>query len=213
MDVEPLHEHLAELNRMRTIVARDLRKARCARARDRQRVAGSPSAWVERVALLVYMLSGWRLDAAAEWLTRKGRGKFYHRKPCEELAGIIEDWFLARDPLVIAAWADATAEHPKGWRARQAAERYVADWKLKEWVKVQNCSRGVAPSSAHLAQHRGTLLHQAQEDHQGAPATLSGETRSWAMRWRRKWGASHSKLRNREIVPAEKLREKAQQSD
>ena len=128
---------------------------------------------------------------------------------------------LARCAAAVLRWA--SADQRSAWRyprnlreqaARQAAHNFVAEHRLFAWLVDANQSRGIAPSTRDLLfeYHRlWPFAGTANVDH--TPAQLlagshSGQ-RTWALRWRDRWGVAHGRLQVRPAVDPEELRRKA----
>jgi len=86
------------------------------------------------------------------------------------------------------------------------------EFRLVAWVKQQNQSKGVAPSTQMLCEEASLSDVPTASDSAGvppAPAKSSSALVKWAQRFRQRWGLRLEKSHPHEAIPAAELQEKA----
>ena len=185
--------------------------------RARQRVASSGAAasraWqltgsLLRVVLIVHTLADGVVDPSVVFLTRKGREHHWPDRSEEELADLVYTAYAHADIGDVVALIDM--DNPTDEAALSTAVSYVEQWRVVVWTKAQN-RLGVAPST-------GAVIDQLEERRARLPASVrptpwgsstSATSRMRVSRWRRRWRGRIAKIRVREEVPVEDMREKA----
>ena len=161
------------------------------------------------VVLLTYVLAGYTPDAAVCLLKRRARQYGWCNLAHADVARVVEDLFLESDTDELAALQDP--QDPRGARLLATATVQVEEWRLSAWVAEQNRTAGVAPSTA-------LVLRRYSEQCSHLPASInpsaqrvegSSAARTWASRWRRRFGGRVAVLRPRDQLPLDVMREKA----
>lgn len=187
-----------------------LRGLRAQQKRQEQRGARAwqLSSRLRGVVLILYMLGDWRPEAAMRYLAAAGRKRKWPGREEEDLRELVEKAVLEADASELAGLGDLEA--PTAPLAMKEAVAYLEEWRLKVWVEVQNQQKGVAPST-------GCLLRRLEERRGSIPAVVrpvavgfaeEAKARMWAMRWRRRWGGRHGRLRVRDDVGPQEMRDK-----
>ena len=162
----------------------------------------------EDIALRAYLLSGYNLEIASavlQHVVSKRNGQC-QPKPEDEV------WQAAVSELFLEADVDAMADKAR-WGAHdncmaaRTAERLVHECSLKLWAHRMNVERGVAPGTS-------AVLRAACEGMQdpmrvralGEPCNPA--ERAWGVRWRQRWGGRIGKLRVREPLAQEEVKQK-----
>ena len=183
------------------------RRARYERVREAQVWQLSPQE--EQVVTIIYMYSGYARAPAVEYLQQLGRRRGWPQKASEMLGSLVEDMFLAVEPVRLAELSDQG--DPAAPVAMSVACAFLAEWDLFRWVDAANQRKGVAPSTEALLQELERLRLQLPEAVRFPSRGVSSESRArvWALQWRKRWGAHHGRVRVREDIPAAEMRAKA----
>jgi hypothetical protein len=123
-------------------------------------------------------------------------------------ATMVDDAFLAAEEGEVIAMCSLS--EPLDAAALSLAVRWVEQWRVVAWCKVQN-ARGVAPDTGALLAQFECGRRSWPFDVRPPPWGLSaaGGARKRVVRLRRRWGGRVAMLRPREDVPLESLRAKA----
>ena len=186
---------LAELNQRIRQTRRRLK-----RAREEVEEVGPQLSTLVR---MVYVFSGYDLEAAAELLARRLEPRWFD----EFLA-------LAHDVCLRAPASACLERH--SLRTMALACRFIVELRLFWWVRCQNYEHGVAPTRAQLVRFAVSV---APSD---VPLKLQGlvrqpllgsarRQRKWLQRFRAAWGARLGRLRALGTTPLHEMQEKAQQ--
>jgi hypothetical protein len=140
-------------------------------------------------------------------------GLFAHQSSCKRGAAleeqadwseIVENWYLQTSEADLLAVHYPATETQK--RLRQQAVEWLVTRRTAEWVREQNLSRRVAPSSAAvLAQYHDAVLPFG---YAGVNGKSARRKRAWCQQFRCQWGIGLRSLGVREHVPDEEIREK-----
>ena len=208
---------MEELQRRRQRVGAELAEVGRSMKRARRRAASSGAAasraWelagsLLHVVLIVHTLADGVVDPSVVFLKRKGREHHWADRSEEELADLVYTAYAHADIDDIVALIDM--DNPTDEAALSAAVSYVEQWRVVVWTQAQN-RLGVAPST-------GAVIDQFEERRASLPASVrptpwgssaSATSRRRVSRWRRRWHGRIAKLRVREEVPVEVMREKA----
>ena len=205
--VQVLAARKAELDATLAETRKELRRERQL-AKDARRRVWVLSQWLTNVVLILYSFAGHTPIVARLFLARAALSRGWPAKGDEELDTIVEDKFLGADVEHLAGLSDLDA--PADPSAMKVARRYFEEWRLVEWVGQLNQGKGVAPSTdLVLTRYEGArsqLPAVCRPGHAGTAASTKG--RSWAFRWRRRWGGRHGALRAREDITAAEIRDK-----
>ena len=192
-------------------VKRELREVK---RRQKEIAAVQAKTWVlplalQRVVLIIYALAAYEAEPAVKYLATRGRVHHWPEKTEEDLEAMVGDLFLAVDEHELAALADP--ESPLDKDAFRAALGFVEQWRLFAWSRALNHNQGVAPSCGSVLERYDGRLGLVPAEVRPALLGVAREckARMWALRWRRRWGGRHSKIRVRNDVPLEELRAKA----
>ena len=190
---------LTEQREAVSVAQRGARRAVAALARHWQLDAHQ-----RRVALIAYVHAGYDAEAAAKFLAIDGQRRGWSPKPDGELCRLVEDAWLEADLAEVLPFCDERA--PADWRAMLEAVRYVEEWRLVAWARDLAASpAGVAPST--LAVLRRAEENRARVPEAIRPASLglvvNARARSWAFRWRERWGGHFGLIRTREPLTTE----------
>ena len=192
-------------------VKRELREVK---RRQKEIAAVQAKTWVlplalQRVVLIIYALAAYEAEPAVKYLATRGRVHHWPEKAEEELEAMVGDLFLAVDERELAALTNP--ENPLDKDAFRSALGFVEQWRLVVWSKTLNRNQGVAPSCGSVLERYDGRLSLVPADVRPAllGAAFACKARMWALRWRRRWGGRHSKIRVRNDVSVEELRGKA----
>ncbi len=216
---------LAELLRQREAVNVGIRRAteRLRAARRRAHATGRRRTLAEvltkniaRTVYTLYVISDFDASVPLTWLERRAREGQIDRSALLGLRG--EDIAAS---LVVAfpdGFLDLT--HPESATARRRLQRcheYFCELKLFKWVLELNSRKGVAPSTSHLVERY--LSTWPVGVHALAPPSLQRllarpfSVRMWAVRWRRRWGVRHGKLKIRTVCAEAEMCQKERGSE
>ena len=94
----------------------------------------------------------------------------------------------------------------RGLRALRDARKFLAELSLYDWVRVQNKTKGLAPSSGAL-----WMQWSGQDANSEIPARAkTRRSRSqWLARWGRRWSVTQGRFKQGDRLPLETLRAKA----
>ena len=200
-----LRAALAEIGREKKAMARKVKSAE-----ERRRTAWVLTPFVRDVVLIAYVLAGYTADPAAKYLATEARKRSWPSKSEEDLKKEAEDVFLRCEDM--AELADLTClTCPAHVGATKVAVRVVEEWRLAQWVARLNERQGVAPATSLVlerAEQARLLLPEALRPRPFGVAT-EAKARMRAMRWRRRHGGRHGRIRVREDTPLEERRAKA----
>ena len=177
---------------------KDRRKAEKKKAAKAWALAGG----LAHIVLIIFVLCGYRAEAAVHYLADHGRKRGWPAKV------VVENVFMAIDVDDLVALCDL--EDPRDLGAAKVAVRVSEEWRLKHWVERLNFERGVAPSTemvlARWAERREELPLICRPPDLGVAA--EARSRAWAMRWRRRWGGRHGRIRVRDDLSTEEMQAK-----
>lgn len=209
--LDDLLQHRQELDGALATTKRELKKAKQG---DKDAMRGKVSAWrlsksLVHIVLIIYNLTDYTVEPAVKYLRTSGQKRHWPEKSDEELEEMLMDYFLDADPHEVAGLSDIT--NPSDAVALRVALDYVEQWRLVMWIQDINDQKGVAPST-------DAVLQQLEVSRSGLPADVrpvargnsaDGKNRMWAKRLRKRWGGRHAKLRVREDIPLQEMRDKA----
>ena len=194
---------LAELNQRIRQTQRRLK-----RAREEVEEVGPQLSILVR---MVYVFSGYDLEAAAELLARRLEPRCF-----DEFLALAQDVCLRAPASAMASLAGESCLERHSLRAMALACRFIVELRLFWWVRCQNYEHGVAPTRAQLVRFAVSV---APSD---VPLKLQGlvrqpllgsarRQRKWLQRFRAAWGARLGRLRALGTTPLHEMQEKAQQ--
>ena len=167
------------------------------------------SEFLKRVALILLVTAEHDPAAAATFLAQQAARRRWGPKPEAEVRRLVEDLFMEPDLEDLAGLCDAAnSSHPDCMRA---AMGFWQEWSLSVWVEGANVRQGVAPSTA-------AVLDQHERQRQAIPAearplargvVAQSRAKSWASRWRKRFGLRHGSVPACDIPPVQEMREKA----
>ena len=210
--LEQLRESRARLRAALDDVTCDVARLKRAAAASRAR---SDCGWkvsgrLRSTVLIACVLTEHAVDAAVELLTQRARQYGWRELSHAEVTKFVQDMLAAAGDDELAALSNLDA--PRDPVALSAAATHVEEWRLAQWVAEQNRTAGVAPSTSsvlgRLAEQRGRLpvvLRPTVHRH----VVGSAAARTWASRWRRRFGGRLAMLRPRDDLPLAAMREKA----
>ena len=169
------------------------------------------SHWTLQTAMLIALILGYDFSAAAEWLHRKRRrgSPLPEGVLVGEVVVMLEEVFLSMAVDVLASWSDREAG-PLPLTVRKTAEKYVHGYRLANWVRKHNVSRGCAvPTQLLIDQYNRYVASPENAFLQPVDSSALSSGRSWASRWRAAFGGKHTKLRVEDPIPLEERRIKA----
>ena len=189
----------------------ELKQAR-QKAKDKRRSQSKVwqlGATVLHTVLVIYALAGYVTEPAVKFLQQGGRQRRWPSKTEEELAEMVEEYFLKVDLAEFALLTDT--QNPSDLPAMRAALVCVEEWRLTTWAAQSNADCGVAPSTASVLQRwedrRAGIAEEVRPRYLGTSA--DARARVWAWAWRRRWGGKHGRIRVQEPISLEELRTKA----
>lgn len=164
--------------------------------------------------LMVFSLSGWNADVAADFWGRQLRcsgGDF----AVEDLPAAVQEACLRTDDETMASLFERLDAH--GTSAAARAVRHYVEHGLYLYVVEQNQEKGVAPGREQMAAECIRLLANLPSD---VPSQVVDHLRAifcgpargvrkWLAKWRVKWGARIGKLRLSELIPTHLVQRKA----
>ena len=210
--LEQLRESRKRLRAALTEVTCDVAHLRRAAAASRAR---SDRGWIVRgrlrsTVLIACVLTEHAVDAAVELLSRRARQYGWRGLSHAEVTKFVQDMLAAAGDDELAALGNLEA--PRDPVALSAAATHVEEWRLAQWVAEQNRTAGVAPSTSsvlgRLAEQRGRLpvvLRPTAHRH----GVGTSAARTWASRWRRRFGGRLAMMRPCDELPLAVMREKA----
>ena len=211
--MDPAQDLHAQLRSVSAALAAARREVRAAKAQEKRRATRSEGAWrlpprLRHAALIIYVNTGYCAEPAVKYLDNCGKMRHWPPKCDAELAAMVEDVFLQADEVEIAALADPA--DPTDVAAFRAAVPYVEQWMMVSWALDQNVHKGLAPSTStvldRLEARRRRLPPATRPGPSGSATEVRG--RVWGLRWRRRWGGRHAKIRTREDQSLDDMRAK-----
>ena len=155
------------------------------------------------VALLVYVLSGYDIEPTIVALRKTKRFEF---QTDDERKRLIEQSFLNTN---IAELSSLIETEPPG-ASLQTARCIIHEWGVVKWCRDLNFACGI-PVSTH------ELLKRIQLDWDGLPRAVFATTRSgkpsrcartWAARFRKRWGGRIGSVRIVDAMPLQEMSDK-----
>ena len=205
---------LARKRELSAALAVNTRERKRARAQSRGAALAVARAWalpdqMRHSVLIAYVHADYEFAPATKLLAARGRQLHWPVKSEEDLVRIVEDLFLEVDDVQLAALTDL--EDPLDAAAAHDAVRYVAEWRLAEWTAQLNMKKGVAPSTDALLQQFEAQRLALPESMRPAARGTSAEAsaRVWISAWRKRWGARYGRVKIRENVSVDDMRQKA----
>ena len=187
--------------------------------RERAAARAAAREWVLPVAarrsiLVMFDQAQGDVEPAVTYLHIVARERHWPTKSDEELRGVVEEIFLdatsSADALESYASLVDTAA-PSDPDAMRVALRYTEEWRVVVWAREQNTQKGLAPSTTqllHSHEAHAALLPEAVRPPTHSARTSSA-SRKWGVRLRRRWGAEFGRIKVRERVPLNVMRDKA----
>ena len=178
------------------------------RRKDHRRRTWALTGYLKDAVAILYDLAGGTAAPAQLFLSAAARQRQWPVKSDEDLKTLVEDVYLAVDMDRLVGLVDLEA--PTNPSALRACVRFYEEWRLAEWVRQLKVVQGVAPST-------GSVLERYEESRGRWPGTVrprsvglasSVKARVWALRWRRRSGARHGRVRAREHIPLDEMRDK-----
>jgi hypothetical protein len=166
------------------------------------------------MCLLLMIMNRFETVVARIWLKRQYIDTESHRSYTDEDRGrLIEKWFMEADAMDVLNLPDYNSS--KGLAQYRKAAQFTAEYKTEQWVFECNQNKGVAPTSDHVVsryeiERRGVFLSLLDGLH--GPPNEPDEIcrrRSWAVRFRARWGSKYGSMGVREEYTMEQLRGKA----
>ena len=213
----PLDHAMEELFERKRKVEAELsgvrKQVKRAKEKTKAVTAAASRAWrlsesVLHTVLIACVLADGAVDPSVVYLRQRGLQFGWPAKTDDELAAMVDDALLAADPDLVVALTDADCAPDK--KALERAVSYVRQWRARAWTLQQNL-KGVAPSTAAVLAQLDVQRAQAAQGLQPQDwgSSNQGGARKRVSRWRRRFGGRVGKLKPREIVPVEILRNKA----
>lgn len=158
-----------------------------------------------RAVLAAYVLSGHNADLAGKLIKTSaslsarsvaGRGDF---------AQAVEDMYGAASQRTLDCIRAPKTDFDR--KALDLAHKFLAEAAVFEWVKEQNFTKGVAPSTSDAA----AQLRRQQPCPVGRTLLLSNprKVRKWARGLGKRWGIRRGTLQRKEILPRDVIVQKA----
>lgn len=167
------------------------------------------------MALLVYVLADHQVSIAVSYIASQEarRRRMCPNRNRQTVQAEVEEAYVKSPVEKLATLLEEPADLPDKRKLVMAA-KYVVEHHLFEWLLHRNCRKGVAPSSQQMLQHASTCIPS------GAPASVQEAlrfhfaaggraTRKWLASFRQRWGARLGKMKIRDNMDADEVREKA----
>ena len=169
------------------------RKRKAARESD----PGHASPYVRQVCMQLYVLNGYDVLVAREYLLTSRRNHEVPEFPTAVLESVVLDWFTALDSAQLVELQDPSCAKQK--RAHAAAVTFFREHELGVWVASHNDARGLAPRTTAVAEHydqHGSLIAGTHGVGSGPPRTnlVSAKNRMFFSRWRKRTGVRIGKI-------------------
>ena len=206
-EAQSLAARKAQLDQELAATQRELRLER-QRQKDQRRRTWALTGYLKDAVVILYDLAGGTVAPAQLFLAKAARERQWPAKSDVDLAALIEDAYLAMDVDRLAGLVDL--EGPTSPSVLKTCVRFYEEWRLAAWVRQLNQVQGVAPSTGLVLQrYEGTRAGWPEAVRPGSVGQASSvNARVWALRWRRRFGARHGRVRAREHVPVEEMRAK-----
>ena len=197
----------------------ELAAVRCELKRERAAARAAAREWALPIAarrsiLVMFDQAQGDVEPAVTYLHFVARERHWPANSDEELRGVVEEIFLdatsSADALESYASLVDTAA-PSDPDAMRVALRYTEEWRVVVWAREQNTQKGLAPSTTqllHSHEAHAALLPEAVRPPTHSARTSSA-SRKWGVRLRRRWGAEFGRIKVRERVPLNVMRDKA----
>ena len=214
---KPAMDRVAQLRTQLAATSQNLSLAR-ARVRAERKKQGREdkknesawrlSEWQRHVLLIIYALAGFTATPAMKFLASDALRRKWPAKSEEELQVLVEGVFLDVNDAELNDLC--YLPEPRDPAAAKEAVRWSEEWRVAKWIQVLN-DRGVAPPTASVLerfeQQRQAVPEGVRPDARGSAAETRG--RMYARRFRARWGAKHQRIRPREDLTPEEMRQKA----
>jgi hypothetical protein len=201
-------------------IDRELARLRQQQSRQRQRERSHHLCpFAIAVTVAVWALSDYQ-HALAQAFAVSNRGKRGRRdEPLlvePDWKAVIEEWYMAVKSEDVLAFHFPTS--PKQQRVKMAADKFLAEMAVVDWVKDLNLRQGVAPASASLALNfidRKTNSGQSESMKAlrysvSEGGNVAGRTaRKWSLRFRKRFHIGFGTLKVREEMPEAEVHDKA----
>ena len=209
-----LAQQRAEVEAALAALRRPLQQAQDRAKKRRRRHTESTDTWKGSLRDVMLILRAlwlvhWAFGDAVLILNHVNHPPSWHTLTDQARLTVVEDLFLSRDLELVESWVDV------GVAANQPAmtELWVslAEWRTAQWVAQVNTEQGLTPSSMRVHTKFVECLRSAPSPvWQRAPIARSKNAKLlWAVRWRRKWGASVGTLQVGDVDSPRVLLEKA----
>lgn len=209
-----LAEQRAEVEAALAALRRPLRQAQDRAQKRRRRHTEATPTWTGSTRDVMFILRAlwlvdWICGDAVILLNHVTHPPSWHSLTDQARVTVVEDLFLSRDPEVVESWVDVSVED----NLPAITELWVtlAEWRAAQWVAHVNAERGLTPSSLLVHQQFVERLRAAPAPvwHRVPVAASKNARLLWAVRWRRKWGASVGTLQVGDVDTPPVLQTKA----
>lgn len=158
----------------------------------------------------LYAVSGYNTHVASKWLSKRWFQGKAESNQLEHLRTWVEELFLEQgDAALFEMWNPTT---PIGRRQLARAYKMVKENEVCHWLSEENVLKGVAPRTEVVMQQLVNGMEEPVTESaiSGVRSDLTTNTnRMFAMRFRRRWGISMTRMRERAPIDVEGLRRKA----
>ena len=186
-----LESHLAALRGREAELKAELKAALLASQRPATQVPKPCTPRMQDVALSIFALADLTVDAPLKYLSMQGRAAS---------EADVRGWHAALPAEAQAGLGNALPDDVLGMRRRAEARRFLSELRLVSWVREQNLSKGVAPTST-------LTLERA------APDLVHGGHKKSKYRWVRRrmsrWGGHRARFGHGDQLSQEEFRQKA----
>ena len=161
--------------------------------------------------LRLALFNGYDAATSIKWLKKR---KGYQKVDAATEVALklwVEDWFLTKsDEEIEAIW---DPESYSGLTLLASAEKAHREMVVCSWIAKENVQKGIAPGTQACMEVFDGYTTDRGMDEEASPSDRMNQSvirnRTFAHRFRRRWGIHMSKMRERTIVQPEVLRQKA----
>ena len=185
--------------------AKSLRRSMQRSAKDWQVPANVFSA-----AFVIFERCGWSLEPCEMFLEAFAKRKGWHEIEKVDFAFLLESAFLERDVNELVTLGEAHDANGDDFVIR-TANKYIREWPIVEWCRLQNLSHGVAPTTAELIRKANEVAPEcscviSSRTSTGRP---SAKARAWASKFRKRWNGRIGRIKIESGMDASEKRAKA----